>query len=180
MSTRTTSTASRNPAQRVARGEPLMDKISVLTGTAVPLAARQRRHRPDHPCGVSEAGDEDRLRRRAVLRVAPGSRFRAQPGPSTLTAESSSPDQISAPARAASTPSGHCATSVSRPCSARSSATSSAATRASRGCSPARSASRMSRRSGRSSTPQPGIQISVDLNARTATIGDLTVRLRDR
>ena len=42
-------------------------------------AAEQRGHRPDHPGRVPQAGQPDRLRRRAVRRVARGPGLRAQP-----------------------------------------------------------------------------------------------------
>ena len=56
-----------------------MDKFTTHTGTAVPLRAIQRGHRPDHPRRVPQAGDPDRFRGRAVQRVAGRSVIRAQP-----------------------------------------------------------------------------------------------------
>ena len=102
-----------------ARVSALMDKITQVTGTAVPLTRVERRHRPDHPGRVPQAGHQDRVRRRAVPRVAQGPRVRAQrPGYGATirpASRSCSPDPTSAPARAASTPSGRCATTASRP-----------------------------------------------------------------
>ncbi|CAA9386454.1 MAG: 3-isopropylmalate dehydratase small subunit, partial [uncultured Nocardioides sp.] len=44
-----------------------------------PAAAQQRRHRPDHPCGLPQAGDPHRLRGRPVRRLAQGPRLRHEP-----------------------------------------------------------------------------------------------------
>ena len=107
---------------------------------AAPL---ERRHRPDHPRRLPQARHEDGLRRRAVLRLAPGPEFVLNQPPYRQGARSSSPAPTSAPDRAASTPCGRCATSASRRrARARASATSSAATPASRACSPAQVAER--------------------------------------
>ena len=46
-----------------------------------PAAAQQRRHRPDHPGRVPQAGHQDRLRGRAVRRLAQRPGLRAQPAP---------------------------------------------------------------------------------------------------
>ena len=47
--------------------------------TRRPARPLRRRHRPDHPVGLAEAGRADRLRRRALLGVARRPRLRAQP-----------------------------------------------------------------------------------------------------
>ena len=47
-----------------------MDAFTTHTGTAVPAAPQQRRHRPDHPGRVPQAGHPHRLRGRAVRRLA--------------------------------------------------------------------------------------------------------------
>ncbi len=56
-----------------------MEPVIVVTGTAVPARPLRRRHRPDHPERLAQAGRAHRLRRRAVLRVARRPRLRAQP-----------------------------------------------------------------------------------------------------
>ncbi|CAA9297232.1 MAG: 3-isopropylmalate dehydratase small subunit, partial [uncultured Friedmanniella sp.] len=44
-------------------------------------APQQRRHRPDHPGSLPQAGDQDRLRGRPVRRLAQRPGLRAQPAP---------------------------------------------------------------------------------------------------
>ncbi|CAA9300452.1 MAG: 3-isopropylmalate dehydratase small subunit, partial [uncultured Friedmanniella sp.] len=44
-------------------------------------APQQRRHRPDHPGRLPQAGDQDRLRGRPVRRLAQRPGLRAQPAP---------------------------------------------------------------------------------------------------
>ena len=57
-----------------------MEKFTSHTGVGVPLRAQQRGHRPDHPGGLPQAGHADRLRGRAVRRVAQRPRLRAEQG----------------------------------------------------------------------------------------------------
>ena len=68
-----------------------MEPVSIITGTAVPARPLRRRHRPDHPERLAEAGRAHRLRRRAVLRVArrpraSSSTTSSSPGPPILVA----------------------------------------------------------------------------------------------
>ena len=64
---------------RHARGARLMERRA--DGDRPGRAPRplRRRHRPDHPVGLAEAGRAHRLRRRPVQRVARRPRLRAQP-----------------------------------------------------------------------------------------------------
>ena len=56
-----------------------MEKFARHTGTARAAATQQRRHRPDHPGRLAQAGQAHRLRGRAVRGVAQGPRLRPQP-----------------------------------------------------------------------------------------------------
>ena len=96
----------------------------------------RRRHRPDHPERLAQAGRAHRLREGPVLRVARRPRLRAQPASSTPAPRSSSPAPTSAPARPASTPCGPSSTTASRRSSRPASATSSATTRTKNGLVP--------------------------------------------
>ena len=71
-----------------------------------PAAPQQRRHRPDHPGGLPQAGHPHRLRGRPVRRLAQRPRLRAQPSGVRRAARCWSPAPTSAPARRASTPCG--------------------------------------------------------------------------
>ena len=55
-----------------------MDAFTTHTGVGVPLRAQQRRHRPDHPRGLPQAGHPHRLRGRPVRGLAQRPRLRAQ------------------------------------------------------------------------------------------------------
>ena len=56
-----------------------MEPVRTVTGTAVAARPLRRRHRPDHPQRLAQAGRTHRLRRRPVLRLARRPRLRAQP-----------------------------------------------------------------------------------------------------
>ena len=75
---------------------------------------RRRRHRPDHPEAVPEADRAHRLRRVPLLRLAQGSRLRAEPARVRRARGSWSPAATSAAARRASTRRGRCRTTASR------------------------------------------------------------------
>ena len=59
-------------------GGSSMKPIRVITGKAVPLDRSKRRHRPDNPGIVAEAGRKDGVRAGAVLRVARPTGLRPQ------------------------------------------------------------------------------------------------------
>ena len=56
-----------------------VEPVRVVSAAGGPARPLRRRHRPDHPERVAEAGRADRLRRRAVRRVARRPRLRPQP-----------------------------------------------------------------------------------------------------
>ena len=89
---------------------------------------QQRRHRPDHPERLAQAGGAHRLRRGAVLGVARELRLRAQPGAVRRRADPGGRAQLRVPARRASTRRGRSRTTASGPSSRRASPTSSATT----------------------------------------------------
>ena len=90
---------------------------------------RRRRHRPDHPQAVPQAGRAHRLRRVPVLRLGQAARVG-----SARATRSWSPGATSAAARAASTRLGRSRTTASRRSSRRASPTSSARTARRSGC----------------------------------------------
>ena len=69
-------------------------------------APQQRRHRPDHPGRLPQAGHPHRLRGRALRRLAQRPGVRPQPAGARRGLASSSPAPTSGPARRESTPSG--------------------------------------------------------------------------
>ena len=133
-----------------------MIPINILTSTAVPLAAAQHRHGPDHPQAVPQAHRAHRLRRLPLLRLAPHPgrpRRTASPThpsssttPPTPARRSSSPNATSAAAAPASTPPGRSTSTASSPSSPPPSPTSSSPT-------PARTASSSSASAKRTSKP---------------------------
>ena len=80
-----------------------------------PAAAVRRRHRPDHPLRVAQAGRAHRLRRRACSPSGGATPSSCSTAPSTPAPASSSPGRTSAPARPGSTRCGLCRTTASRP-----------------------------------------------------------------
>ena len=100
-----------------------MKAIETITGPVSRARPRRRRHRPDHPQAVPQAGRAHRLRRVPVLRLGQGARL----GPAGAT-RSSSPGATSAAARAASTRRGRSRTTASGRSSRRASPTSSTPT----------------------------------------------------
>ena len=59
--------------------DSLMEAVHQPHRRRRPAAPQQRRHRPDHPGGLPQAGQPHRLRGRPVRRVAQRPRLRAQP-----------------------------------------------------------------------------------------------------
>ena len=103
---------------------PLRRRPRAVDGIAregVPLAHGRRRrprpagrrHRPDHPEAVPEADRAHGLRRVPLLRLAPGSRLRAEPARVRRGDGSWSPGRTSAAARRASTRPGRSRTTAS-------------------------------------------------------------------
>ena len=135
-------------------------------------APQQRRHRPDHPRRLAQAGQPDRLRGRPVRRLARGPGLRPQRPARTRAPRSWSPAPTSAPAPRASTPSGPCSTTASAPSSRPASATSSAATpprsACCRSCCPSRRRRAPCRTRSRRTRPR---EITVDLEARQVRCG---------
>ena len=105
-----------------------MQAVRVVSRSGGPPRPLRRRHRPDHPVRLAEAGGAHRLRGRAVRRVARRPRLRPQPGGATPEPPSWWPDPTSVPAPRGSTPSGPSRTTGSRRSSPPASATSSATT----------------------------------------------------
>ena len=91
----------------------LMDDVHHPHRRRRPAAPQQRRHRPDHPGRLPQAGHPHRLRGRPVRRLAQRPGLRAQPPGVRRRARCSSPAPTSAPARRASTPCGRCRTTAS-------------------------------------------------------------------
>ena len=110
-------------------GVGLMDPVKVDQRRRHRARPRRRRHRPDHPQAVPQAGRAHRLRRVPVLRLGARS-----PAGTCRRTRSSPPGRTSAAARAASTPRGRCRTTASRPSSPRRSPTSSSPTARRSGC----------------------------------------------
>ena len=90
--------------------------------------AVRRRHRPDHPRRVAEAGRAHRFRAGSVRDVARRPRLRAQRRALRRAPRSSSPGRRSVSGRHASTPCGRSSSTGSTPSSRRASRTSSATT----------------------------------------------------
>ena len=113
----------------IRRLELSMRPIDVIEGKVVGAGPRRRRHRPDHPQAVPQAGRADRLRRVPLLRLDPRrrDRARAEPDPRHRAA-------TSAAAPRASTPPGRSRTSASRRSSRPPSPTSSTRTARRSGC----------------------------------------------
>ena len=88
--------------------ERRMEKFTQHTGTGAAAAPQQRRHRPDHPGGLPQAGHPHRLRGRAVRGLAQRPGVRPQPARVRRASACSSPARTSAPARRASTRCGRC------------------------------------------------------------------------
>ena len=135
-------------------------------------APQQRRHRPDHPGGVPQAGHPHRLRGRPVLGLAQRPVVRAQPRGvrRRLGARGRTGLRHRLVPRARGV--GAAWTTGSGSSSRRASATSSAATPARPGCSRRRSTRRSSSGSGTTSRTRPGATVTVDLESRTVRAGD--------
>ena len=104
-----------------------MEPVRIVTGTAVPARPLRRRHRPDHPRRVAQAGRAHRLRAGPVLSWRDDRTFVLN-DERYAGARSWSPGPTSAPARPASTRCGRSWTTASGPWSRPASATSSATT----------------------------------------------------
>ena len=83
-----------------------MEPFTVAHRHGGAAAPQQRRHRPDHPGRLPQAGHPHRLRGRAVRRLAQRSRLRPEPAGVRRARRSWSPARTSAPARPGSTRSG--------------------------------------------------------------------------
>ena len=110
------------------RGVSRMQAVREIVARAVPLDRSERRHRPDHPERLAQAGRAHRLRRGAVLGVARELGLRAQPGAVRRRASPGGRAQLRHAARRASTRRGRSRTTGSGPSSRRASPTSSATT----------------------------------------------------
>ena len=105
----------RHPRRSRLRGRVVMEAVQEIIARAVPLDRGRRRHRPDHPERLAQAGRAHRLRRGAVLGVARELRLRAQPGALRRREDPRRRARTSAPARRASTRCGRSRTTASTP-----------------------------------------------------------------
>ena len=87
-------------------GPGLMERVPHPHRHRRPAAPLQRRHRPDHPGGLPQAGHPHRLRGRAVLGLAPATRLHPQRRAVLARLGAGGGARTSAPGRRASTPSG--------------------------------------------------------------------------
>ena len=94
------------PADRRARNRRRHGEVHQPHRHRPAAAPQQRRHRPDHPGRLPQAGHPHRLRGRAVRGLAQGPGVRPQPARVRRRHACSSPAPTSAPARRASTPCG--------------------------------------------------------------------------
>ena len=134
-------------------------------------AAVERRHRPDHPRGVPEAGHPNGFRGRAVRRMAQRSVLRSQPAAVRqglgVGGRARFRHRVVARARCLGADGLTGSGSSSRP----GSPTSSAATRARRVCWRPKSPKTTSNCFGSSSSSSPGLEITVNLQDRTIAAG---------
>ena len=168
------------PTSRTLESDP-MDAFTTHTGTAAPLRRSERRHRPDHPGRVPQADHPHRLRGRPVRRLADQrARLRAQPAAVRRRLDPRRRPRLRHRLLPRARRAGRCWTAASGSSSAPGSPTSSGTTRPSPACSPCCCRRPTSRRCGRRSRPTRRPQVTVDLQAKQVTYGDVDGAVRDR
>ena len=137
-----------------------------------PAAPQQRRHRPDHPGGLPQAGHPHRLRGRAVRRLAQRPGLRAQQRGVRRRLGARRRPRLRHRLLARARRLGAAELRLPGRASRRASPTSSAATPARPGCSPRRSTRRSCSGSGTCLEREPGRRVTVDLESPTVRAGE--------